>query len=107
MGLAAAVVILGSQLAFVAGCLGAVRAFRHRHDRVVAGSEATVIVRRAAVGLGGGLAAMAGLAALAVEFPHGVSGWWTTLALSASAIGAGALVIALPAVRSAMRCRSR
>jgi hypothetical protein len=103
--IAVAVMVLFSQLAFVAGCLAALRVFRHRRERVVSAAEAGMIARRAAVALGAGCATMAGLALGALELQSGVAGWWTTLALYASAAGASALLVATPSLLASLRVR--
>ena len=100
-----ALVLAAPQLALVAGSLGALRAFRHRHDAIIARSDAIVIGRRCAVGLAAGLASMAGLVLIALEFQGRLADWWTTLALSAAVIGTCALAMATPAVWSAWRLR--
>lgn len=97
--------VLFSQLAFVTGCLAALRVHGHRNERVVSSAEAGMIARRAAVALGAGLATMAGLALAALEFQAGIAGWWTTLALCASAMGASALLAATPSLRASLRVR--
>jgi hypothetical protein len=94
----AAIMAVASQLALVGGALAAVRALRRHRAYVVSRSEATVIVRRAGVGLTSGIAAMAALALLAAE----QSRWW---AVTAAAVGMVALVAAAPAVVAASRVR--
>jgi hypothetical protein len=102
---AMATIVLFSQLAFVTGCLAALRVLGHRNERVVSSAEAGMIVRRAAIALGAGLATMAGLALAALEFQAGIAGWWTTLALGASAIGTSALLGAAPSLLASLRVR--
>jgi hypothetical protein len=101
--LALALSVLAPQLAFVAGSLAALRAYRRRDARVLARDESVVLARRAGLGLLAGLATMAGLALLAVEYHHALAAWWTTLALSAAGVGAVALLGATPVVGSAWR----
>jgi hypothetical protein len=103
--IAMAMMVLFSQLAFVAGFLAALRAFRHRRERVVSAAEARMIARRTAVALVAGLATMAGLALAALEFQSGVEGWWTTLALCASALGVSVLLAATPSLLASLRVR--
>jgi hypothetical protein len=98
-------VLAAPQLALVAGSLAALRAFRCRHDPIIARSEAVVIGRRSAVGLAAGLASMTGLVLVALELQGRLAGWWTTLALGGAVIGTCALVMATPAVWSAWRLR--
>jgi hypothetical protein len=98
-------VLAAPQLALVAGSLAALRAFRYRHDPIIARSEAVVIGRRSAVGLAAGLASMTGLVLVALELQRRPAGWWATLTVSGAVIGACALAIATPAVWSAWRLR--
>jgi hypothetical protein len=98
-------VLLAPQLAFVAGSLAALRAFRHRGQQVLPRAEATVVGRRAAVGVAAGFATMVGLVVVSLEFQGRLAGWWTTLALGAAAAGACALATATPAVLFALRAR--
>jgi MFS family permease len=106
LGYVGTVLVLGApQLALVAGSLAALRAFRCRDDPIIPRSEAVVIGRRSAVGLAAGLASMAGLVLVALQFQGRLAGWWTTLALAAAVIGSCALATALPAVWSALRLR--
>ncbi len=102
LGLAA----IGAQLAFVAGTLAALRAFRHRHDRVLARAQSTVIARRAAVGLAAGLATMIGAAIVIVEYRNALPNSLQTLGFGAAAVGAAALAAAAPSVVSAARLRT-
>jgi hypothetical protein len=97
--------VVGSQVAFVAGLLGLIRARHHRRDVALSREEAVVIGRRAATGLAAGFACLAGLALLAVEYQRGPPGWWGTLALCAAALGACALAAATPAAVRAARLR--
>ncbi len=99
--------IAGAQVALVAGALGCLRALRRRHVHVLPRAEALVLVRRAGVGLAGGLATLMGLALVAVGLEGHIADWWTTLALSLAAAGALALAAALPAVLAAHRLQPR
>jgi hypothetical protein len=94
-------VVIGGQLAFVAGVLAAIRAFRHRRLPVVPRREATVIARRAAVGVGAGMACMVGLALVAIEYRAVVPGWWFTFAVVAAGVGGLALAAVTPLIVSA------
>jgi hypothetical protein len=100
-----ALVVVGGQLAFVAGLLAAIRSFRRRREAALPRREAVVIGRRATVGLVAGLACMAGLALMAVEFHRFLPGWWEPLAIGAAAAGAAALVAVVPLVISAAAIR--
>jgi hypothetical protein len=97
--------LIASQVAFAAGTLAALRAFHLRGDTVMPRAEATVIVRRTVVALGAGLVAMGALALMAIEFPHAGSPGTRVFSIVAAAVGAAALLAALPAVISAVRLR--
>lgn len=60
-GAANGATILGTQLAFVGGTLGLLRAWRLRHERVIASAESRVIARRAALGIAGGAFTLVGV----------------------------------------------
>lgn len=94
-------VAIGVQVAFVAGVLAAIRALRLRRERVMPRAEATVIVRRSAVALLGGLAATVGVALLGFDLQDGVPGWVTTVVLAASGAGMIGLLAAIPATAGA------
>jgi hypothetical protein len=99
--------ILGGQVAFVAGALGCLRALRRRDVAVLPRSEALVLVRRAGVGLFGGLATLIGLGLVAIGAQGHIAPWWTTLALAFTGAGALALTTALPPVLAAHRLTPR
>jgi hypothetical protein len=101
--LAAFLAVVGPQLAFVAGLLAALRAFRHRHQVVIGRSEAIVIARRATVGVAAGIAAMVGMGLIVAEYGASLSGSWTVLAPVAAGLGGVALLAASPALVSAIR----
>lgn len=103
--IAAALMVIGPQVALAAGLLGALRALRRRGTAVVPRAEATVIVRRAATGLVAGLASMVGFAWMALILGDRVPGWWVVLTVSLSGAGALALLAAAPAVLAAARVR--
>lgn len=103
--LALVMAAIGAQVAFAAGVLAGVRAFRRRHAVVVARPEARVIGRRASVALLAGLVSMAGLALIVLEFQRGVDPWWKPVALAAAAAGACALLVVVPAVLASLRVR--
>jgi hypothetical protein len=103
--LGAGIMILASQVAFVAGTLAALRALHRRRDGVIARSEAVVMVRRSAVALGAGVATMVGMALVAVALRSQVAPWWPTLALVSAGVGVAALAAATPAALRAGRLR--
>lgn len=103
--LGAAMAGLGAQIAFVAGALAMMRGLRRRRAPLMSRAEALIVVRRAAIALLSGLAAMAGLALVAVEFDRGVPQSSTTLALVMLGLAALALASAAPAVLAAARVR--
>jgi hypothetical protein len=75
--------VLGAQLAFVAGCLAALRAVRF--DGV---EEVALIRRRSAVALAAGTVTAAGSALYAINFWNDVPRWWAALAVIAAASAA-------------------
>jgi hypothetical protein len=97
--------VLGAQVAFAAGVLAAVRAFRRRQAGVVPREEAVILVRRAAVGLGAGLATMVGFGLSALALRDHVAGSWVTLALSLSGAAIVILLATAPVVLTAARLR--
>jgi len=100
-----ALLAIGSQVALVAGVLGVVRALRLRGELVVMRAEATVIGRRAIVALLAGIATVAGLALIGVEFHRGQPGWWMPVTLAGAGVAAGGLLAAMVIVASALRLR--
>ena len=103
--LAMVVSAAASQVAFAAGSLAALRWLRRRSGTVLPAAEATIVVRRAAVGVGAGIVSMAGLGTIAIAGRAQLSGQWPTLAVVSAAIGTGALVATLPSVWAAARLR--
>jgi hypothetical protein len=97
--------VLGGQLAFVAGALAALRAWRRRSEGVLSRQEAVIIVRRAQVGLGAGVITMVGFGLSAVAMVHHTASWWTTLAVSLAGAGILALVATAPALLAAAQLR--
>jgi hypothetical protein len=82
VGPATLAVVIGSQLAFAAGCLAALRALRLRGPQ-----DVTLVRRRVTVALAAGALTAAGSAAYAVNFWSIVPDWWAVLAVLC-AIGA-------------------
>jgi hypothetical protein len=88
VGPATLAVVVGAQIAFVAGCLAAVRALRRPHD-------VALVRRRTAVALGAGALTALGSALYAVNFWSVVPHWSAVLAVAAA--GAAALALVVPA----------
>jgi hypothetical protein len=103
--LATGVALLAPQLAFVAGILAALRVLQRRRATVLPAAEASMIVRRAAVGVVAGLASMVALGLLAIEYRAYLPGWWATLAEAGAGAGVIALVASVPALFAAARLR--
>jgi hypothetical protein len=80
-------VIFGTQLAFVGGTLALLRAWRTRREVVVPAAQAAILVRRAGLGLAGGVLTVAGIAYGAGSAP-GVASWFAPLAYATAAVGA-------------------
>ncbi len=97
--------VVGGQVAFVAGGLAALRAFRTRRDETISGAQARTLIRRAGVGLGAGLVTMVGFGLTALAAVHHTASWWTTLALGLCAAGIVVLSAAAPAVLAAAQLR--
>jgi hypothetical protein len=96
--------VVAPQVAFVAGTLALMRAFRHRHVRAVPAAESRLVLRRIMVGVLAGLITMGALA-LAPTLPgnpNGTTGGVTV----AAAIAALALVAVLGSMIPAIRTRS-
>jgi hypothetical protein len=89
-------VVFFPQLAFVAGSLGALRAWRLQGRRSLSAAELQVQRWRFAVAIGAGLLTFASLAVVAVEFRQDLARWWVVSSLLAS--GAVALLLAPVAV---------
>jgi hypothetical protein len=85
---------LTAQVAFVAGTLALLRAWRLRHEHVIGHGDAAVLARRSAIGLVCGALTMAALPAVALAFPHATGHTWGVLAWAV----AGAAVVALAGV---------
>jgi hypothetical protein len=97
LGIAAALVIaVAPQISLAAGLLAAALAWRLRSATVAPAAAVRLLRRRAAVALGAGAAALAGVGVYAVEYSRGLPGWWTTLAFAAT--GTATVPIAVAAV---------
>jgi hypothetical protein len=100
-----AVIVLAPQVAFVAGAMGAWRAFRLRREPVLPAEEIRVLNRRSAVALVGALAALLALGLYAVDYRGELAGWWVTLAVAASVVSIVVLVVASLALVRTFRLR--
>lgn len=103
--LAAIVATVAAQIALVAGALAVCRVLRRRRDAVMPSAEATIVLRRGAVGVAAGIATMAALGLSAVELRHAQPGWWVTLAEVAAAVGIAGLAAAVPSLTASLRLR--
>lgn len=99
------VAALAAQIAFVAGTLALMRAWRLRHERVIGRADAAVLARRSAIGLVAGGLTMAALPALALAFPHSVGHAWTVAAWAVAGAAVVALAGAAPSVIQSARLR--
>jgi hypothetical protein len=86
--------VLGTQLAFVGGTLALLRAWRTRRKRVIPAADASVLVRRAMLGVAGGAIAVVTLALAAFQV-RGVQ--WTVPELAYATVGVGALTLTVAA----------
>jgi uncharacterized membrane protein len=96
---------LAAQVALVAGGLGVLRALRVRGRASIPAAEATVLARRAALGLLMGAVTIVCLPFAAHAAPHGHAAAWPELL--ASGVALLALALATPAVVGAFTCRPR
>jgi hypothetical protein len=96
--LAGAALVVAPQVAFVAGALALVRAFRHRRDRALPAGEVRLLRRRTWLALAAGAAAMGATALFGYEY--GVS---TGIAYVAAAVGGGAILLAAPTALAGAR----
>ena len=97
VGPATLAMVIGSQIAFAAGVLAAMRALRFGGPH-----EVDLIRRRVAVALGAGALTAAGSALYAVNFWSVVPNWWALFA----AVGAGASAVLLAASALSYMCSS-
>lgn len=103
--LAGWLMVVGPQVALVAGTLAGLRAIRRRRATAITREEAGVIRRRATVGVLAGLASMVGLGWMALILGHRAPDWWVTLTLAVSAAGVVALLATGPLMLAAARVR--
>jgi hypothetical protein len=103
--IALAVGIVFAQVSFVAGTLAALRWVARRGAGVLPAAEATVVVRRAAVGVICGIVTMASLGTAAIAYQRFQPGTWVTFAVGLAAVGIAALLASLPSIWEAARVR--
>ncbi|HXD65338.1 MAG TPA: hypothetical protein VNV17_12015 [Solirubrobacteraceae bacterium] len=103
--IATGLAIVFSQVAFVAGMLAVLRWVQRRGSGVLPAAEATVIVRRAAVGVLSGIITMVSLGTIAIAYQSFLSGAWVTFTIAAAAVGTAGLLAALPSIWEAARLR--
>jgi hypothetical protein len=99
------IAVLSAQVAFVAGTLALLRAWRLRHQRVIGRADAIVLVRRSAVGLAAGALTMMLLPAIALAFPQSTGPTWGLLAWVVAAVAVIGLASVAPTVASSARLR--
>jgi len=87
LGIAAAVVmLLAPQVSLAAGLLAVARARRLRSETSAPAAALDVLQRRAAVALGFGAAALAGIALYAFEYSAGLPAWWAPGTIAAAGV---------------------
>jgi hypothetical protein len=95
---AIAAVVVGAQVAFVAGTLAAWRVLRRRREPVLPAAEVALVNRRTRVALVAGFAVSASLALYVVDFATVLPVWWLALTAALAALAAAALAAAWRAV---------
>lgn len=98
-GLATLAMVVGAQVAFAAGFLAVLRAWRLRRLSVLPAQEVAILRRRLSAALASGVVTAAGLALYALNFWNAVPAWWGGLTLVAA--GAAALPLGAVAVTHA------
>jgi hypothetical protein len=94
----AVTIVLAPQVALVAGVLAVARAWRLRSQAAAPAAEIVVLRRRAAVALGSGAAAFAGIGTYAYLYASGLPGWWSPAAFvvsGAALVSIGGAAVAL------------
>lgn len=95
------VILLAPQVAFVAGMLGAIRAYGFRRQREVAVAELALVQRRMAVGIAAGALTAAVMAAHVALLWSLMPWWWGVVALCSALVPGAALVASALALRGA------
>lgn len=99
------IVALAAQVAFVAGTLALLRAWRLRHERVIGRTDAVVLARRSAVGLLCGAVAMVALPVIALAFRYSAGSTWTVSAWVVAVVAVILMAGAAPSVLASVRTR--
>ncbi len=98
-------IVVGAQFALAAGGSALLKAFRLRKSEVLNRDQATILSRRAAVGLVAGAAVTIGLALIPITAPHQFAWGWELAAAIAAGLSASALLFAVPTALEAIRMR--
>jgi hypothetical protein len=85
-------IVVGSQIALVAGTLAAWRALRRRREPVLPAAEVALIATRTRVALSAGLAVSVSIGVDAANFVKLLPAWWLVLAFACSVVSTLALV---------------
>jgi hypothetical protein len=88
------VLLVGPQVALVAGTLAAWRALRRRRAAVLPHEEVALVRRRARIGLAGGIATMAGQLLYVANFAGVLAIWWLLLSAGLAVTAIAALSLA-------------
>jgi hypothetical protein len=99
------VAALAAQIAFAAGCLALLRAWRLRNEPVIGRPDALMLARRSAVGLASGAVTMVALPAAALAFPRTAGQTWSVLSWVVAGLALAALASAAPTVVDSFRLR--
>jgi hypothetical protein len=103
--IATGLAIIFAQVSFVAGMLAALRWVQRRGSGVLPAAEATVIVRRAAVGVLSGIITMVSLGTIAIAYHRFLDGTWVTFTIAVAGVGTAGLLASLPSIWEAARLR--
>jgi hypothetical protein len=93
------------QVSFVAGALGAVRAWRRRRERVTPAAEVRLLLQRTAIALAAGVGSLACAALYAFEYRAGLGAAWGDAAIAAA--GAALIPVAAASAYVARAARLR
>jgi hypothetical protein len=87
-------IVIGAQIALVAGLLAGWRAVRRRGERVLPAAEIALIAARTRLALRAGLVVSLSIALLAVDYAAVLPVWWLGLAFGLSAAATAGLIAA-------------